>query len=350
MWSGKAIYGLNHKARCIAAQAGEPGFNRFLVGTLSLQDSNQIHQIEVSEDGTDVTRVALYPHPREIWNLTCSPHNHDLIVTGYNTGNGFKGSLWKIDERTNKIEELEKLGQITGSIKSVLWDPSESDDAHNIAYLDDFNIHIWDLNTAKETNLLETGTNKITSGCWNPYFQQQIIVAAGTDIACYDIREKSKTAFSVEGAHSEIVRDVDINPSIPYYFVSGGDDGKIKFWDTRKASAPLNSFQNHSHWVWNVKYNKFDTLVISSSTDGTVTLWDIGSLSFQNSNRDDAQITRPDGILKTYDDHQDSVYSVAWSCCEEGRDWATFASLSYDGQVVINRVPEDDQTRILTGS
>lgn len=34
-------------------------------------------------------------------------------------------------------------------LDSVLWDPSESDDAHNIAYLDDSNIHVWDLNTAK---------------------------------------------------------------------------------------------------------------------------------------------------------------------------------------------------------
>lgn len=30
-----------------------------------------------------------------------------------------------------------------------MWDPSESDDAHNIAYLDDNSVHIWDLNTAQ---------------------------------------------------------------------------------------------------------------------------------------------------------------------------------------------------------
>jgi len=348
MWSGKAIYGLSHKARCIAAQTGEPSLNRFLVGTLSLQEPNQIHHIEVSEDCAEVNRVALYSHPFEIWHLTCSPHNHDLLVTAYNTGNGFKGSLWKIDEQTNQIEELEKLGQITGSIKTVLWDPSESDDAHNIAYLDDNSIHVWDLNTAKETSLLKLPeTDKITSGCWNTYFQEQIVVSQGTDISCYDIRKSDKTAFSVPGAHQQIVRDIDINPNLPYYFVSGGDDGRIKFWDLRKVDAPLKSLLNHSHWAWNVKFNKFDTLIISSSTDGTVNLWDVGSLAFQN--RDDPQVREnyQDRLLKSYEDHQDSVYSVAWSSSEEGRDWATFASLSYDGQVVINRVPEDDQRRIL---
>jgi len=56
-----------------------------------------------------------------------------------------------------------------------------------------------------------------------------------------------------------------------------------------------------------------------------------------------------DKLLKTYEDHQDSVYSIAWSCSDEGRDWATFASLSYDGQVVINQVPDEDAKRILTG-
>jgi hypothetical protein len=54
-----------------------------------------------------------------------------------------------------------------------------------------------------------------------------------------------------------------------------------------------------------------------------------------------------DRLLKSYQDHDDSVYSVAWSASEEGWNWSTFASLSYDGRVVINRVPEDDARRIL---
>jgi WD40 repeat protein len=50
-----------------------------------------------------------------------------------------------------------------------------------------------------------------------------------------------------------------------------------------------------------------------------------------------------DGFLKAYDQHEDSVYSVAWS----PSDIWVFASLSYDGRVVINRVPTSEKFKIL---
>lgn len=42
-----------------------------------------------------------------------------------------------------------------------------------------------------------------------------------------------------------------------------------------------------------------------------------------------------EGVIQTYDDHEDSVYAVEWSAA----DFWTFASLSYDGRLVINKVP-----------
>lgn len=343
-----AIYVLNYRARCLAAQTGETKHNRYFVGSHNLQEKNQIHHIQISEN-MEVTRLAVYPHQHEIWSITGSPHDKDLLVTTYNTGTAFKGSLWKINEQTGKIEHLEKLGQATGSIKRVLWDPSESDDAHNIAYLDDNSVHIWDLNTAQESNLLQIKDNpgKMTSGCWNPYFQDNVTLTMGDSILGFDIRAKTPT-FSIKNAHSHTTRDVDINPNNPYYFVSGGDDGKIKFWDHRNVDKPVLFFSEHSHWIWNVRYNKFDSLVLSSSSDGTVNLWNIETLAFKN------RTTTPeksnglvDKLLKSYQDHDDSVYSIAWSSSEEGYDWSTFASLSYDGRVVINRVNDEDARRIL---
>jgi WD40 repeat protein len=42
----------------------------------------------------------------------------------------------------------------------------------------------------------------------------------------------------------------------------------------------LKVVKGHSHWVWNVEYNKFrDQLVLSSSTDSSVNLWKIATLS-----------------------------------------------------------------------
>eukprot|EP01126_Amoeba_proteus_P027851 TRINITY_DN2756_c0_g1_i16.p1 TRINITY_DN2756_c0_g1~~TRINITY_DN2756_c0_g1_i16.p1 ORF type:complete len:194 (+),score=30.51 TRINITY_DN2756_c0_g1_i16:1618-2199(+) len=165
---------------------------------------------------------------------------------------------------------------------SILWDPSENNDAHKIAYLDDHNIRVWDLITAKETELVTVGgVESISKGCWNPYIENLITTAVGDSVIGYDIRDKLNPVFSIQKAHSQVVRDIDINPNNCYYFVSGGDDGNVKFWDLRKPVDALKVFCKHSHWVWCVKYNKFDSLVISSGTDGVVNLWDASSLAFR---------------------------------------------------------------------
>lgn len=50
-----------------------------------------------------------------------------------------------------------------------------------------------------------------------------------------------------------------------------------------------------------------------------------------------------DGVLRTYEDHEESVYVTAWSSSDP---W-TFASLSFDGRLVINQVPRDVKFKIL---
>ena len=60
----------------------------------------------------------------------------------------------------------------------------------------------------------------------------------------------------IKNVHAHCVRDLDYNPNKPYYLVTGGDDSKIKFWDVRKSAQPLKILTGHSHWVWNVKFNR----------------------------------------------------------------------------------------------
>ena len=40
-----------------------------------------------------------------------------------------------------------------------------------------------------------------------------------------------------------------------------------------------------------------------------------------------------DGVIKTFEDHEESVYAAAWSAADP---W-TFASISYDGRMVVNQ-------------
>lgn len=105
------------------------------------------------------------------------------------------------------------------------------------------------------------------------------------------------------------MRDLDYNPNKLYLIATGGDDCYVKFWyvlyplltregltpscpirDTRKSQEPLKVVKGHSHWVWNVEYNRFrDQLVLSSSTDSSVNLWKIATLSSDPLGFDDFQ-------------------------------------------------------------
>eukprot|EP01113_Clastostelium_recurvatum_P021711 TRINITY_DN2575_c0_g2_i3.p2 TRINITY_DN2575_c0_g2~~TRINITY_DN2575_c0_g2_i3.p2 ORF type:complete len:132 (-),score=34.06 TRINITY_DN2575_c0_g2_i3:14-409(-) len=122
----------------------------------------------------------------------------------------------------------------------------------------------------------------------------------------------------------------------------------VKYWDIRNTKEPLKVQSNaHHHWVWTVKHNKLhDQLVITSSSDNNVKLWNVPSISSalnsKDTHADEERHTlnkriAEDMLLKTYEEHADSVYAVVWGASSR---WV-FASLSYDGCLVINEVPKE---------
>lgn len=70
--------------------------------------------------------------------------------------------------------------------------------------------------------------------------------------------------------------------------------------------------------------------------------WGRGSLT-RVSGPPRSQEPPQDGVIATYEEHEDSVYAVDWSSADP---WL-FASLSYDGRLVINRVPRALKYHIL---
>jgi len=113
--------------------------------------------------------------------------------------------------------------------------------------------------------------------------------------------------------------------------------------------------------VWRIRYNSFhDQLVITSGSDSRVILHAVPSVSSEPEGHmvyDDADVggseedqTSPhkgerlqDGVLAKYEEHEDAVYVTEWSAYDP---WI-FASLSYDGRLVINRVPQSQKYKIL---
>lgn len=50
-----------------------------------------------------------------------------------------------------------------------------------------------------------------------------------------------------------------------------------------------------------------------------------------------------DGVVRLYEEHEESVYAAEWSVVDH---WI-FASLSFDGRLVINHVPKKEKFKII---
>ncbi|XP_066999676.1 EARP-interacting protein homolog [Anabrus simplex] len=373
------IYGLEFQARALASQGADSDAVRFLVGTQSLKlANNQVHIVELNEEtGTLSTQV--YQHAAgELWALAASPTDANQIITCFNTLTDenvccMRSVLWRIpvpssptgggeQHEEHQVPPLEQLCMLDTEpygqdVKVTVFHPTDGSRAVTVV---DNHCLLWDLaqdNSKLVSNICLEGKGqpRFTTGKWNPHHNcTQFTTVNDCHVRSWDLRSPQNHAWLIEGAHSQLIRDLDFNPNKQYYLATCGDDGCSKFWDVRNPSEPVVSRSDHSHWVWSIRYNHFhDQLVLTSSSDFRVILTCMASISSEpythggdedlNESEGGHKEKLEDGVLATYDEHEDSVYSVEWSTADP---W-TFASLSYDGRLVINKVPRADKYKIL---
>eukprot|EP01094_Clydonella_sp_ATCC50884_P016107 TRINITY_DN2680_c0_g1_i1.p1 TRINITY_DN2680_c0_g1~~TRINITY_DN2680_c0_g1_i1.p1 ORF type:complete len:365 (-),score=62.89 TRINITY_DN2680_c0_g1_i1:94-1188(-) len=343
--ASSAIYCMNYKARCIAAQAADTEHTRFFLATSSLRDENEIHWIEAPEnEQSEPPFLNCFRHKQEVWDLSPSLNNQDLLFTCHNNVTSesaeMSASLWRLQEQSSDLEFL--LGLPTPSCSAVMWQPEGSGDtvaAIGTKTLEVFNIE-QSQSSAKSiatTSLCGDVMRGVGGAAWDPHHTSQIAVCVDRSIRCIDTRANTD-AWKIENAHAQQVRDMDFNPCSLYLLASGGDDSAVKCWDYRKCTKPVAEHSDvHSHWVWRVEFSPSygDCMMLTCGTDANVNLWDVSKLNNEDSD------SSP--LIKTYDEHEDSIYSVAWSAADP---W-TFASLSYDGRAVICTIPQEFKMSIL---
>lgn len=379
------IYGLEFQARALTAQTAETDAIRFLVGTQSLKFDNQIHIIDFDDENNMINKSVLLHDAGEIWHISGSPADKAVLTTCYSKTSESRvltcAAVWRMppewesgnhespDDSSNNPQTLELLCHLDntthGSVACVLWEPMG--DGKRLISLAENHVLLWDLQESStkakisSTATLEgKGQLKFTTGKWSPHHNStQLATANDTAIRGWDLRSMSQI-YCIENAHGQLVRDLDFNPNKQYYLASCGDDCKVKFWDVRHINEPVKCLEEHSHWVWSVRYNhSHDQLLLTGSSDSRVILSNMVSISSEpfghlvddddlsdneeSQQEDKGKEPLQDSIIATYEEHEDSVYAVEWSVADP---WL-FASLSYDGRLVINRVPRALKYRIL---
>lgn len=371
------VYGLEYPARALAAQPGDDDGIRFLIGTQSLVHENQLHLVQYNDE-EDTLQSHHWTHAAgEIRDISSNPGYADIVATCHSKllGNEqvFGASLWRLPPQSSDhhsephdgqaLQPLFSLTTHLDAIKCTRWHPTIRS---SLLAIGARSIFLWDV--AKGCNMAQIGTKKtfdwappnVFTACrWSSHQNSAVIVAAcGQTLRGYDTRSLCES-FVINSAHGGTVRDVDVNPNKQHNIVSCGDDGLVKFWDTRSTKAPLFLLSEHTHWVWSVKYNSFhDQLVLSASSDAMVVLSNVPSLSSESPSslltdsisggenfaiEDDAPALPKEGHVKTFGEHDASVYAVEWSTADP---WV-FASLSFDGCLVINKVPKQCKYGIL---
>ncbi|KAL2912977.1 Protein tssc1 [Polyrhizophydium stewartii] len=350
----------------------------------------QVHLIDFDEDHDEITHAA-FAHPNEVLSISPAPAAADVFascarqVAGAATSH--QSLLWrfsKIDAEDDgrlrggsggSLEQVSALspGSQLTAIHQVVWEPSGS--ASELVAIGKSGAGVFSLSgpdmVASFSHMIMLAPEPMQTpicGAWSPHSRSQIALGSGNTVGVWDLRSKSESA-RIDKAHELSVRCLDFNPNKAHQIVSGGDDCKIRIWDTRNTKTFVKEVSDHTHWVWSVSFNRsHDQLLLSSSSDCQVNLTSVVSVSsavfFDPSQRahgesgspdgrarrssDDEDATEyqsktTDGLVASFDQHEEAVYSVAWSAADP---WI-FASLSYDGRVVVNQVPRDHKYKII---
>uniref|UniRef100_A0A1J3HFF8 WD repeat-containing protein DWA2 n=1 Tax=Noccaea caerulescens TaxID=107243 RepID=A0A1J3HFF8_NOCCA len=335
-------YGLKYQARCISDVKADTDYTSFLTGTLSLKEENEVHLLRLSSGGSELVCEGLFSHPDEIWDLASCPFDQRIFSTVFSTGESFGAAIWQIPElygqlSSPQLELIASLDAHVGKINCVLWWPSGRCD--KLISMDEQNIFLWNLDCSKKSAEVISKDSagmlhSLSGGAWSPHDVNAVAATGESSVQFWDLRTMKKVN-SIERAH---VRGVDYNPKREHIFITAEDESGIHIWDLRKAKVPVQSLPGHTHWTWSVKCNpEYDGLILSAGTDSAVNLWYASSSSTDEKALESPVAStrqRVNLLLNSYTDYEDSVYGLAWSSREP---WV-FASLSYDGRVVIESV------------
>jgi len=338
-----AMYGLPTSARCAASVGACRDASRWLVATTALKAENEVHLLELEEGSNRLECRGVFAHRGEVWDVAASPNDENLFFTVFNDGGSRDAALWEAND--GKLNAKFETKGKQRDLRRVVWSP-EAGISEQVALASGDGVKIWDLSRDGGVVSCATGLGElenVLAASWNPLDHNVLCASCSDTLRCLDLRTMTETV-TIEGAHEMAARDVDFSKTNQHLLASGGDDCHTCVWDLRKPSDPVVKVSSHSHWVWQARFNPYhEQLLLTSSSDSLVQLWNLAQ-DEEDGNKTEARASSGADLKPhTFDEHEDSVYSVSWSTADP---W-TFLTLSYDGRVMCNQVPSSVKYKIL---
>lgn len=401
-----ATYWSKSQARCLTPHVGDPERHAFLVGTANLRGPNEIRLLRYYEEDNELDCVAVYSHPAgEVSCLSASPYDPAVVLSVINVAGVPAASVWRMrglpgdpegsrfsdasatDAATPK--ELDRLADFPAQpsgcrlLYAQFCPASDADAAAasppssaRILTVDDTTLRLWDLRSdgsaasvassaLAQSRAIASGDAAFIGGAsWDTLHPSDVAVAVDSSVHVWDTRTGSRTRCIDRAVPAGgCVRAVSYNGNTPWHLATGGDDHKAKIWDLRRLAVPVKILDGHTHWVTCLSFNAFhDQLVLSGGADGRVNLWRASSVSsaplLELGDDDETGVAAagsataqkktepklaPDVAVRSHEEHEDSVYAACWSASTA---WV-YASLSFQGKVIVSQVPSAEKYKIL---
>merc|ERR1712135_73685 len=140
------VYFCRQPSRCVVPlPGGDSRRHKFAVGTCSLLQRNEIHNVDVefSEDSVDVQSSQVLEHDGEVWLMSPCPSDGRQLLT-YSAGQGTpKLRLWRTDAEEKALQLVASVTDDNTAltmVKSILWDAHSED---SVVVADAESLHVF---------------------------------------------------------------------------------------------------------------------------------------------------------------------------------------------------------------
>ncbi|KAM6984625.1 gem-associated protein 5 [Aplochiton taeniatus] len=221
--------------------------------------------------------VSFFPEPRNIFCLTCSPHNWRLAAVGYKDG------MIVLIDVSKKGEVVQRLRGHDDEIHSLAWAPLANEEAlHSYGRPDDHPEATNGVSDGAERGCyLASGSKDQTLRIWS--------TAKGKGVMTLKLPFLKRRGAGVDPAVRErLWLSVHWPPGRDTQVVSSCFGGELVLWDLTKTGKQKWSLlgassegQNHSRIVFNMSSFCLPDgreLLLTTSMDREVRCWDLGTL------------------------------------------------------------------------